>query len=345
MSMVLLATLFETCQYPVDSFELPNAQKFLVVDAQLTPKYGKVLVTYTVSGITALGGYTIQNPNDVLAYVLDSKGNRTNFQTDGTSDSLFHGQIGETYQLFVVADGQFYQSDPETMRACPALDTVSPIYSRQGYRDPTDLNYDGFDVYGQFTDIPGEKDYYQWDWVHYYRTKSCDKVYQNGMDVLIPCFPTDCWGIKYNTKVIVETDELREGKPITQNIVRVPFSLPPGKYYLRVELRAITPTVHSYLKSVETQTQNVGTQFDVPAQTRFNPNVHNVKNPTEKILGVFSVFSYKRKIIYIDMHQQIPGAEVKIYDDLTPFTTNPFAIAPCTEGVYRTQIRPEGWQD
>jgi hypothetical protein len=245
----------------------------------------------------------------------------------------------------VKADGQTYESDAETMRVCPEIDSLSYPYTREGYLDPTDMNYDGFDVYAQFTDIPGEKNYYQWDWVHYYRQTSCDKVYQNGQYLLIPCLPSNCWGIKYNTRVIVGTDDLRDGKPIAQNVVRVPFSIPPNKYYLRVEQRAITPLVYSYLKSVETQTQNVGTQFDVPAQTRFSPNIHNINNPSEKILGVFSVYDFRRKIIYINMLQNIPGAQVKIYDDLTPFTSDPFASAPCTEGLYRTQVRPDGWHD
>jgi hypothetical protein len=344
---LLLLIFFNACQYPVDSYELPNAQKFMVIDAQLTPKFGKVIVTYTITGVTALGGYNLQSPSNVTAYVLDSHGNRTNFvNTDGTPDTLFHGTIGETYQLFVTADGRTYQSDPETMRACPALDSVNAIYERREYLDPTDINYDGFDVYAQLTDVPGQKDYYQWDWIHYYRQASCGKAFQMGMYVLLPCLPIHCWGIAYNTKVVVGTDALRDGKAIAQNVVRVPLAIPPNKYYLRVEQRAITPTVYNYLKSVETQTQSVGTQFDVPAQTRFSPNVHNVSDPSEKILGVFSVFSYQRKIIYINMLQPLPGnPEVKIEDDPTPFTQDPFASAPCTEGLYRTQIRPDGWED
>jgi hypothetical protein len=334
-----------SCQYPVDSYELPDAQKFLVIDAQLTPKYGKITVTYTITAVTALGGYTLQNPSNVSVYVLDSHGNRTNFTPNGVPDTLFKGQIGETYRLFVSADGRNYESDPETMRTCPELDSVSVTYSRLGYLDPTDLNYDGFDTYAHFTDIPGEKNYYQWDWIHYYRQASCDKILEAGQYVLVPCLPIDCWSIKYNTHVQVGNDELRDGKPIARNVTRVPFVGPPNKYYLRVEQRAITPTVYNYLKSVETQTQNVGTQFDVPAQTKFSPNIHNVNDPSEKILGVFSVFSYRRKVIYINMLQQIPGAELKLIGDQTPFTQNPFISAPCTEGLYRTQIRPEGWQD
>ena len=101
----------------------------------------------------------------------------------------------------------------------------------------------------------------------------------------------------------------------------------------------------AYLRSLETQTQNVGSLFDIPAQTKFNPNVFNVNKPTEQILGVFSVYSTRKKLIYIDMQQKINGIGAKVVPNILSFTPDPLAAAPCTEGLYRTQIRPWGWKD
>lgn len=341
--LLLIAGIYN-CQYPVDNSSLPELKKFIVIDAKLTEKYGKVLVNYTLTGVTSQGDYETPVPPDATAYVVDSHGNRTDFATDGTADSTFHGIIGETYQLHVEADGKTYESKAETMPACPELDSLFAVYSRETSRDPDDLLYDGFDVYAQFADIPGQENYYQWDWVHYGRRASCAIVVENGQEVLVPCTPYDCWGITYNDRVIVQSDNLRDGQAIAKKVVRVPFAMPPKKYYLRVEQRAVTASVYAYLKSIETQTQNVGTLFDIPAQTRFNPNVFNINDPFEQILGAFSVFSYRRKIIYIDMQQTIPGAKVKVIKSL-PFTSNPLAQAPCTEGRYQTQKKPEGWED
>lgn len=334
-----------TCQYPVNSSELPDAKKFLIIDAELTENYGKVLVNYTLEGVTPQGAYLFPDPPQASAYVLDSKGNRTDFSTDGFTDSTFRGVVGETYRLFVVADGKIYESKAETMLACPELDSITPYYSRETSRNPKDLYYDGFDVFAHLKDIPGQENNYQWDWKHYQRIFGCDIVMENGQEVWIPCTPYDCWGITYNTRVIVQSDELRDGNQIAQRIVRVPYATPPKKYYLSVDQRAITSSVFTYLKSVAIQTQNVGTLFDIPAQTVFNPNVYNVNDPKEQILGVFSVFSYRRKIIYIDMSQPIPGATAKLIPNRLPFTSNPLAQAPCTETLYRTQRKPEGWQE
>ena len=343
----LLALVFSlgACQYPVDSSTLPEGRQFLIIDAELTEQYGKVLVNYTLKDVTANGNYLFPDPPVATAYVLDSQGNRTDFATDGSKNTAFKGVVGETYKLYVTADGQNYESTSETMRACPEIDSLSPVYVRESFRDPNDLYYDGFDVYAQFRDDPATENYYQWDWIHYERRPSCDVVVSDGVEYLVPCTPYDCWGITYNTRTIVQSDKLRNGQTIAQRVERVPFATPPNKYYLRVEQRSITPRVFTYLQSLETQTQNVGSLFDIPAQTKFNPNVTNVADPSEKILGVFSVFSYRSKVVYINMQQTIPGAQVKLIPNPRPFVPDPLLQAPCTETLYRTQVRPEGWED
>lgn len=344
LALLALATL-ATCQYQVDSSVLPDIQKFLVISADVTEKYAKVKVDYTLEGITSQGGYLFPKPPRATAYILDNKGNRRDFKTDGTADSTFHGQVGETYTLYVELDGMHYVSDPETMRPCPPLDTALILYSRDLSRAPDDAYYDGFDIYVELGDQSGTEDYYQWDWIHYERLFGCNKRKEGGQEVWLPCNPYDCWGISYNDRVVVQSDKLRDGQRIAHKIVRVPYAKPPLKYYLRLEQRAITPNVFAYLRALETQTQSVGTRFDVPAQTLFSPNIQNIDNPTEKILGVFSVFSAKSKVIFVDREQPIPGAIIKDQSDNTPFTTDPFANAPCKEGIYRTQKRPEGWRD
>ncbi len=343
-----VVTALSNCQYPVDNSTLPDSKQFLIIDVELTPSYGKVNVTYTLQDVTSKGGYAFPKAPKAVAYVIDSRGARFDFaKTDGTPNTAFNGIIGTTYRLFVEVDGKKYESKPETMADCPNIDSLTTPYRREVFRSPTDLFYDGFDVYTNSKDAPNVENYYQWDWIHYELASFCDmkETKFDGKEVLIPCFPHRCWNIVYNTQTIVASDKLRDGQPLANRVVRVPFSTPPNKYYLKVTQRAITPTVFSYLQSVQTQTQSTGTLFDVPAQTRFNPNVFNVSDPKEQILGVFSVFSFKYKIIYIDMLQNIPNAQPKVFPNYTPYTGDIFLNAPCVEGVLRTKIMPEGWVD
>ena len=341
----IFITAFSACQYPVGSSKLPDPQRFLVIDAALSEHYGKVKVAWTLTDVTPQGAYINPIPPQATAYVKDSHGNIHQFTPDGTIDSTFKGVIGETYQLFVQADGESYESDKETIRVCPELDSVVPNYTREAFRSPEDLYYDGFDVYVHFQDTPGEENYYQWDWVHYERSTACDRVVIDGTSYYIPCTPYDCWGIYPNRQVIVQSDKLRDGSAVAQKVVRVAFSQPPLKYHLQIEQRSITPSVYKYLKSQETQTQNVGSIFDIPAQTQFNPNVHNTASIQEKILGVFSVFSTRKKVIFINMPQEINGAKPKNTSNLTPRIPDPLAQSHCTESSTRTQTRPDEWED
>lgn len=344
----VLIAAFSACQYPVDNSTLPDAKQYIQIEAEMTETYGKVNVTYTLTNVSSLGGYQFPKAPKAVVYVLDSRGTRTDFaKTDGTQNTAFNGKIGETYRLFVEVDGKKYESNPETMAPCPEIDSLSAPYHREEFRAESDLNYDGFDVYAFTKDVPNKENYYQWDWIHYERAVSCDSRYlaSDGRIVQIPCNPFDCWNITYNTKTVVLSDKLRDGQSLAQRVVRVPYSTPPNKYYLRVEQRSITPSVYAYLKSLETQTQGTGTLFDVPAQTKFSPNIHNVNDLNEKIIGTFSVYSFRRKIIYVDLTQKIPGAEVKVISDPTPYPSNPLLSTPCVEGLFRTKIKPEGWVD
>ena len=346
--ILLSIILIGACQYPVDNSTLPASKQYIVIDAEITPSYSKVLVTYSLTGVTSLGGYSFPKIPKSTVYVLDSRGSRTNItKTDGTVDSTFRGIIGETYQLFVDIDGKKYESKPEKMLSCPAIDSLSAPYRRENFRAESDLFYDGFDVYAFTKDEPNKENFYQWEWIHYERASFCDRknIASEGGEVLIPCLPFGCWNIFYSTNTIVLSDKLRDGNQIAQQVARVPFKTQPSKYYLRVIQRAITPSVYAYLKSIETQTQSTGTLFDVPAQTRFSPNIYNTSNLDEKILGVFSVFSFQKKLIYVDLTQKIDGATPKIITETSPFTTNIFLSSPCTEGLYRTKIKPEGWVD
>jgi len=224
------------------------------------------------------------------------------------------------------------------------LDSVIVLYSREQFRARIDELYDGFDVYAQAQDMSGVKNYYQWEWSHYSKATHCGKVFSSteDRDLLIPCVPSTCWSILTGNRVLIESDQLKDGNLLVKQVVRVPFVLPPNKYYLRVEQRAITPSVFNHLNAIRDKAENLGTLFDVPAQTSFNPNVFNVNDRGEKILGAFNVFSSRYKIIYIDMLQKIPGAQVKSIVETEFFVTN-FLTSPCTEQANRTAIQPEGW--
>ena len=350
LALILGMAPMLTCQYPVSFSELPGTIKFIDIEADVTEDYVRIDVRYTLERVTSAGAYTLPAPPQALAVIKTGSGTIHQVSnTRGVPDTLFKGRVGETYQLRVTTEGKIYESTMETMRPCPEMDSLIVQYSRESYRDEADLLYDGFDIYAQASDIAGVENFYQWHWIHYIKAVQCKKVFDPELDkeAYIPCFPHTCWNFIQNQRVIVQKDNLRGGQDLTQYVVRVPFSTPPNRYFLRVEQRSITPTVFEHLKSLEAQTETVGTLFDIPAQTRFSPNIINTSDRSEKILGVFNVYSYRYKTVVIDMIKDIAGAKVKTLIDYTPWHSNLALVppAPCTEETYRTQKRPEGWVD
>jgi hypothetical protein len=162
----------------------------------------------------------------------------------------------------------------------------------------------------------------------------------------------DCWDISFSTDLNIFSDTYLNGQRITgKQVARVPFD-GISKYYLQFEQRGITRNSYNYYQGLSAQTQNNGTLFDIPAETRFSFNVKSLTTPDEKILGIFDVYSVRKKIFYIDRSVGT-GNEVPI---TKTFPGDVFSCPPggpptckdkvqCAEGLYRTPFKPTGWKD
>jgi hypothetical protein len=159
---------------------------------------------------------------------------------------------------------------------------------------------------------------------------------------------SDCFDIANNSTYNIFSDNLLNGQKITNYpIMRVPYN---GKslYYLKIQQRTISQKVYQYFRSIKDVSQNSGTLFDTPAITQFSPNIFNVNDANEKILGLFEVFGSDEKIVLIDrtvgtinynpVITQIPGREILGGSPGGP-------RAACIEGKYRTQRIPKNWKD
>jgi hypothetical protein len=339
-----IIAFFTTCQYPVDSYVQATKKRFILINADLTETYGRVTVENSIDEISLSNVYTTPPPVKADIYVEDSKGKRTYFQNK-MENVNFKGVLGETYKLYVTADGNKYESLPEAMPVCPEMDSVSAVFHQDlDYLAESSLR-NAFDVYVYTKDLDAKGNYYQWDWVHNTRISYCGTALLRGRPANLPC-ATDCWGIEVSPNINVLSDALINGQKMRVAITRVPFQTPPNRYHLKVEQRAITQTAYDYYKALAKQTQANGTLFDVPAQTLFSPNIKGVTNPEERVLGLLNVFSSRKNIIYIDMTQDIPNVIRRVIPDEFPPFPYPYpSTPPCVEGVYRTQTKPEAWRD
>lgn len=339
----LLAALPLGCQYPINDFKQDQQLEFLQFEAEISQEYARVLISNTSKNL-------IGNPRVERAvqaeevYVTDSRGNRTNLPNDGTALPNFKGVVGETYVLHARIAGKDYESSPETMRGVPVIDTVGYSFNeRSSLTKANPLKY-GFDVFVRFQDLPESGNYYNWVWTNYSKKFFCSTTRRFGTVYNVPC-ESGCWEINYSQDITLFSDEKTNGARQDQPLVRVPFEQPPLQYYLRVEQRAVTPNVYNYLTSAREQTVSTGGQFDVPAQTTFSTNIVCKTDPKEKVLGIFNVFSFDKKIIYINRDLNLPD-KVRIDPDfLRPTCPLPNCVAPCITSRFVTDIEPEGWKE
>ncbi len=343
------------CQYPIDTLPQPDKVTFVVITAEVTETYGKVAVER--SSINANGGEIGNAPVYLkgIAYILDSKGTRTDFAMDGTKNKNFQGKVGESYQLFVETEGKKYQSLVEVMPPSPPIDTVKVEFNLDPTYTPDNQKYYGFDVSLDTKDLPEKGNYYQWEWVHYQRQEYCGLLLDTRRSwdrrvKGVPCYE-DCFKINYNPDLILLSDELVNGNAIRKKIDRVGYFTPPNKYYLSIEQRAITKNAYNYFNSVIAQTQNNGNQYDIPAQTLFSTNLQCTSDPQERVLGVFNLYSSHQKIVIIDRGMIIPNAIRQVLEPSFPLyvleglESFPFFPACGPETRYNTKVVPDKWED
>jgi hypothetical protein len=371
--LILLIVIVNSCITPIANFEQVANKSFLTVESFISDEQGQQRTRIYMSADKILGSY-FTPVTRAKVYIVDEKGVREDLveqATKGTylTSAKFAGRVGGTYTLNIeTADGKKYQSTAETMKPVPEIENLITQFEVLDNYAKGDSRRGGFNVYVDFQDPSTQGDNYQWYWKHYQRANFCETcvggTYNFTSNTCVyPRVPTeqilnyfcdgDCWDISFSTDLNIFSDTYLNGQRITgKQVARIPFN-GVSKYYLQFEQRAITRNSYNYYQGLNAQTQNTGTIFDVPAETRFSFNIKSTTNPEEKILGIFDVYSVRKKIFYIDRTLGVPAGESPT---TSPVVGDVFSCPPggpptckdkvqCAEGLYRTPFKPTGWKD
>ena len=369
--LFLLLVLTEACITPITNFEQVAAKSFLTVEATISDEQGVQKVRLYNSAEKLIGSF-FEPITKAKVYITDEKGVRedlTEQSAKGTylTSTKFVGRVGGTYTLNIeTANGKKYQSTPETMKAVPEIENVITQFQVLDNYAKGDARRGGFNIYVDLQDPATPGDNYQWYWKHYEKANICETCIGGTYDFrlntcIYPRIPTeqsysyqcdgDCWDISFSTDLNIFSDTYLNGQRISgKQVARVPFD-GYSPYYLQFEQRAITRNSYNYYQSLTAQTQNNGTLFDVPAETRFSFNIKSLTNPEEKILGIFDVYSVRKKIFYIDRRLGVPAGEAPVANQILgdifmcqPTQPNCRDRVQCVEGLFRTPFKPVGWK-
>jgi hypothetical protein len=369
-----MVVLVDACVTPLDTFEQISENRYLTVEAPLTDQLEHHRIKLSLS-VGNFNGNSLINPiTRAKVYVIDERNVREEFLEragrveEGVYYSVnrFAGRVGGSYTLFIeTTDGKKYQSFTEKMKGVPEIENPQTRFEINNIYERDDPRRAGFNVYVDFQDPPTEGDNYQWYWKHYEKDSICQSCYGGNYDFKINkcveeigvAFPQtrhykcdgNCWSISFSNDINMLSDSYLNGKRITgKQIVRIPFSdFTP--YYLQIEQRNITENAFKYYQNLAVQTQGNGTLFDVPAETRFSYNIKCITDPSEKLLGIFNVYSVRKKVFYINRKEVAPIGEVPVYQvlsgEILKCLPNAPCLVPCVEGPNRTKTKPTGWKD
>jgi hypothetical protein len=369
--VLLIGIVTWACVNPIKDFVQIDATSFTTIEADISDdaQLSKVRLTSSSNRLVSQLALPISK---AVVYVTDQSGVKTNF-TEGIPlgtyypSAGFKGVVGSTYKLYVkMLTGQTYESTAETMKGVPEIENAITRFEIFDQYSKVDVRRAGFTVYLDFKDMPSEGDFYLWNWKNYRNASFCATCTDGGkfdfkkLDCVQPKFPTDailnymcdgnCWDINTNNYLNVFSDVLTNGQRVVgRQVARIPFdNWTP--YYFRLEQRSITKNAFAFYQSLISQVQSSGSLFDVPAETRFSLNIKSLTTPSERVLGIFNVFSVRKKIFYIDRRKNIPVGEEPIISIIPgeTYTCPPGSVgclekAPCVESPIRTKITPEGW--
>jgi hypothetical protein len=328
--LIAVSTLF-TCIDPYVP-KLKGYDSLLVVDGLITD--ANTSYTVRLSRTFQQQDASPDMISDASVFISDDLGTEFDLKSTGNgtykSDStLFQGSAGKTYILHVgTSDGEVYESDPCLMLPVPEIESV---YFE---KDQVLVNNETAKEYGVsvFLDSKGSDNnkYYRWTFDETWKFKvpyPKRYIYYDSLQL----FPVDtvkefCWKNKKSDVIMVRA--IYEGE-VTQLKKQPIFFIASDKsdrlmiqYNILVRQYSISKNEYDFWNKLRQINETGG---DIFARLPFTvlSNIHNIKNPNERVLGYFQVSSEREK------RKDLPFSQVAPMD-------LPFYHFPCV----RIERRP-----
>jgi len=325
-----------------------------------TIKLSESLALGQVDNLKPVQGYTVSISDNIgnIYYLSET--------APGTylTPSAFQGVIGRFYTLYVSSNsgrGSLnYESNPMEMKPVPPIDS---IYYMKTVIEPAIGSFKGVDgcqIYLDTHDPSGVCRFFRWDFAETWILR-----------LLFPVQNQTCWiSDKSHSINIKSTAALNESR-----IARLPVTYITNttdrlsrKYSILVNQYSLNEDEYQYWEKIQNVAVQVGGLYDlIPASVQ--SNLKCIEDPTEKVLGYFSVSAKSSKRLFIkDNFEGIiyrygdcvtdtigyvdpPGLGITVWileDEphfIPPFKvlTDKKGCADCT--VRGSNIKPDYWED
>lgn len=346
------------------SFERPSAAEFIVVDGILNyhpaAESSDLVVFLNVSNtqfsraIPLSGAVMEVRVNDEISYPL-IEGEEGAYYL--TNHEIF--QAGFSYQLLFQIEDNVYESTPEIL---PDSVKLESIYAEL---NTSKTEAEAYEVFVDMIDPSDQKNYYRWLITQWEKKKYCQFCYreQRNPEVCQSSLhaPPDvnlsrnnfcdgeCFEIfKYSPNNSL-SDVFINGKSlIRKSVAYVPFHF-STPCLIEVKQSSLTAGYFSFLEKLRAQAESTGGLADTPSAL-LEANVKNVNNPSEKLVGYFSVTNNTVRRFWLDRKDALnanftPFGRINPPLDPPVPTPSDWRPLPCEASENSTPIKPWGWVD
>lgn len=286
----------------IEPFQPPTVAQdvdLLVVDGYLNAADGQAVVTLSHALSLSTESGVVGEQNATVSIV----------DQDGTTYPLNEGEAGTyvlsglpinpgaKYRLSIHTSNNFeYSSDYVERISTPAIDSVTWTGDD-----------DGLTVLVTTHDPAGVALYYRWDYIEtwqYHAAVSSDFK----LEGKTPVYRTDaeriytCWRDLPSTRISISSSLRLAEDVIHEYPIRF---IPKGsdkisvKYSILVKQRAVSKKEFEFLEQLQKTTESLGGLFD-PQPSQVSGNMHNLSDPTQPVLGYFSMGSSTEQRLFID---------------------------------------------
>jgi hypothetical protein len=311
-AILIVVSFFYTCIDPYTP-NLKGYQSLLVVDGLITDADAAYSIKLSRTFQDLITGPEIVN--NATVFLKDDIGNITNLSNHGngiyiTDSTAFIGVIGRTYTLHILTgDNGEYESDPCTMLPVPGIDSLYFERDQKLVNNSTETE-DGLSI---FLNSTGDNNsYYRWTYDETWKfrvpaPKKFDYV-KNPVNLNLPFFiPVPdvkefCWKYGQSNELIIKSvAEDRNG-----NVAKLPVSFIATEksdrlllqYSVLVKQYSLSKNEYDFWNNLK-QVNEAGSDIFARQPYTILSNIHNIKNPDERVLGFFQVSALSIKRLNI----------------------------------------------
>ncbi|OFX91704.1 MAG: hypothetical protein A2X05_03020 [Bacteroidetes bacterium GWE2_41_25] len=350
--------------------EIDESRELLVVEGMITDQLETNRIRLTKSSsidkknlVKPVAGCIVSISDDLdNSWLLKESGNG-NYITDSLN---FRGVVGRKYTLRVNSNGKFpnnytYESIPMELKPVPEIDNL--YWERILIEAETEQRTakEGCRILIDTHDDSNKCNYYRWD-------------YTETWEIRLPYDVPNkiCWTSNKSSQIIIKNTSLLSANSISRfllNFVSDKTDRLEDKYSLLVNQYSLSEEEFIYWDKMQLMSEQTGTLYDITPSS-VQGNIYCNENPSEKVLGYFSVSAKRTRRIFIEESfsglvnlyincpvdtippwQPIPYLGTSVWViidgsmDMPPYKilTDKKGCADCT--VRGTTIRPTFWDD